>query len=57
MKTRLFFSPILDISGMMLDNLAAKHVSVDMGINFGRRNRFVAEHALDGRKLAPPSSK
>ena len=48
MKTRLFFSPILDISGMMLDNLAAKHVSVEMGINFGRRNRFVSEHALDG---------
>ena len=51
MKPRLFFSPILDISGMMLDNLAAKHVSVDMGINFGCCDGFVSQHTLYGTQV------
>ena len=32
----------------MLDNLATKHVAVDMGINFGRCDGLMSEHALDG---------
>lgn len=51
MKYLLFFAPILDISGMVLDYLAAKDISVDVRIYFGRCDGLVSEHALNGAQI------
>ena len=34
MKLALFFFPVLDISGMMFNDLTAKHITVDMRVDF-----------------------
>ena len=42
----LFFVP-----RMMLDNLLAEHIPVDMGIDFGGPDAFVPQHGLDSTQV------
>ena len=47
MKLALFFFPVLDISGMMFNDLTAKHITVDMRVDFGGSSRLMCEQGLN----------
>ena len=51
MKLALFFFPVLDISGMMFNDLTAKHITVDMRVDFGCSNILMSEHALNSPQI------
>ena len=46
MKSCLF--SVLDVPWMVFNDLTPQHIPVDMGINFGRCDGLMSEHALDG---------
>ena len=51
MKLALFFFPVLDISGMMFNDLTAKHITVDMRVDLGGRSSLMNEHALNSPQI------
>ncbi len=51
MKLALFFFPVLDISWMMFNDLTAKHITVDVRVDFGCSNRLMSEHTLNGSQI------
>lgn len=47
----LWISSIFSVSGVMFDDFAPQAAPVDVGINLGCADAFVAKHALDGTEI------
>lgn len=40
-----------DVAGVVLDDLLAQHLPVDVGVDLGGGDGFVSQHALDGSQI------
>ena len=45
---------VLDVAGMVLQDFLAQMAAVQMHVDFGGADVFVAEHGLDGAEVGTP---
>ncbi len=46
-----FFLSVFDVAWMMFYDFTSQHIAVDVGVDFGSRNRLMPQHALDSPQI------
>ena len=50
-RNGFFFLSVFDVAWMMFYDFTSQHIAVDVGVDFGSRNRLMPQHALDSPQI------